>query len=373
MRERLSIMAFPPSFRQVSSFLALVKHLKFTRAAHELNISQPTLTVQINHLEQQLGIKLFDRDKRRVELTPAGRNILPLMQRLSMNMDEILLAASDLTYAKRGIIRVAVLPSVAASFLPRAIRDFREQNPGISIDVWDVVGEEIIRLVKAEDVDFGIGTRISSDKSIKVQDYLSDTLCAVFPVEHPLNTSTSAMLIRDLASYPLVLTRKNSSVRVIFERSMEREGCELNVVMETNYMSTALSMARAGVGVAILPSSAVESGNTTGLIFKPIEPSQFDRRVGIIRKADRTLQPVARLFIEELLRTTPLPADNCFKDIRRLDTFLEPDAFCDKSDGADAWHGQMCSIPSTLHVSPPRFGAIEDRTRHDLSVNGRLD
>lgn len=366
-------MTFPPSFRQVSAFLALVRHLKFTRAADELNISQPTLTVQINHLEQQLGIKLFDRDKRRVELTPAGRNLLPLMERLSMNMDEILLAASDLTYAKRGIIRVAALPSVAASFLPRAITEFREQNPGISIDVWDVVGEEIIKLVKAEDVDFGIGTRTSSDKSIKVQDYLSDSLCAFFPVEHPLNTSTSAMLVRDLACYPLVLTRKNSSVRVLFERSMEREGCELNVVMETNYMSTALSMARAGVGVAILPSSAVESGNTAGLSFKPIEPSQFDRRVGIISKADRTLQPIASLFIEELLRMTPLRADSSFKDIRRLDSWLEPGEVDDKPDVAGAWQGQMCSISSTAHPSPAPYAAIKDRRPRPLSADGPSD
>lgn len=353
-------MTFPPSFRQVSAFLALVRHLKFTRAAHELNISQPTLTVQINHLEQQLGIRLFDRNKRRVELTPAGRNILPLMERLSMNMDEILLAASDLTYARRGIIRVAALPSVAASFLPRAIMEFREQNPGIIIDVWDVVGEEIIKLVKAEEVDFGIGTRISSDKGIKVQDYLSDSLCAFFPIEHPLNTASSIMHVRDFASYPLVLTRKNSSVRVLFERSMEREGCELNIVMETNYMSTALSMARAGVGVAILPSSAVEAGNMAGLSFKPIEPHQFNRRVGIISKADRTLQPIASHFIDELLKMETLRADNSFRDIRRLDTWPEPGAFDEKTNAAETWQGQMCSITSSAS-SAPRC-AIEDRT-----------
>ncbi|ABD86405.1 LysR family transcriptional regulator [Rhodopseudomonas palustris] len=364
-------MTFPPSFRQVRAFLALARHLKFTSAAQELNVSQPTLTVQINQLEQQLGIRLFDRDKRRVELTPAGRNILPLMERLSLNMDEVLLAASDLTYAKRGIIRVAALPSVAASFLPRGIKDFREQNPGIIIDVWDVVGEEIIKLVKAEEVDFGIGTHFSADKSIKVQDYLSDSLCAFFPVEHPLNTAASVVYVRDVASCPLVVTRKNSSVRVLFERSMAREGCELNIVMETNYMSTALSMARAGVGVAILPSTAVEAGNMAGLSFKPIDPPHFNRRVGIICKADRTLQPIASHFVEELLRMTPLRADNGFKDLRRFGAWSEPCAFDENADLAATWQGQPCSITSPASSAP--YGAIEDHMPHHLRSSGTSD
>lgn len=312
-------MSLPPSFRQVRAFLALVEHLKFTRAAQELNVSQPTLTVQINQLEEQLGIRLFDRNKRRVELTPAGRNILPLMERLAMNMDEILLAATDLTYARRGIVKIAALPSVAASFLPRAIMFFREQNPGIEISVWDVVGEDIIKLVKAEEVDFGIGTRISSDRSIKVEDYVSDSLCAFFPVDHPLANAAPVLQISDLASYPLVLTRKNSTVRVLFERSMEREGCEVSVVMEANYMSTALSMVRAGVGVAILPTSAVEAGNMTGLAFKLVDAPWFNRRVGIIRKAERSLQPVAKRFIETMYNMPDLRTDESFKSVRRLD------------------------------------------------------
>lgn len=319
-KELRPIMTFPPSFRQVRAFLALVKHLKFTRAAQELNVSQPTLTVQINQLEEQLGIRLFDRSKRHVELTPAGRNLLPLMERLSMGMDEVMLAASDLSYARRGIIRVAALPSVAASFLPRAIMTFRRDNPGIIINVWDVVGEEIIRLVKAEEVDFGIGTRISSDRSIKVEDYVSDSLCAFYPTGHALDTSAPVMQVSDFVSYPLVLTRKNSSVRVLFERSMDREGCEVNVVMETTYMSTALSMVRAGIGVAILPSSAVEAGNMNGLAFKPVEAPWFNRRVGIIRKAERSLQPVAARFIETMLKMTEVEKAESFRSVRRLET-----------------------------------------------------
>lgn len=313
-------MTFPPTFRQVRAFLSLVRHLKFTRAAHELNVSQPTLTVQINQLEEQLGIKLFDRNKRQVALTPAGRNLLPLMERLSIDMDEVVLAASDINFARRGTVRVAVLPSVASSLLPRAIMAFRQQNPGIVVNVWDVVGEEIIKLVKAEDVDFGIGMRISSDKSIKVEDYVSDSLCAFFPVDHPLNSAQSILRISDFAPHPLILTRRNSSVRVLFERSMSREGCEVNIAMETNYMSTALSMVRAGIGVAILPTSAIEAGNMAGLAYKPVEAPWFNRRIGIIRKSDRSLQPVAQLFTETLQKMVELRGDDNFKSVRRLET-----------------------------------------------------
>jgi DNA-binding transcriptional LysR family regulator len=99
----------------------------------------------------------------------------------------------------------------------------------------------------------------------RAEDHLSDNLCALFPVQHVPNDNRPILRISDIIANPLVITRRNSSVRVLFERSMSREGCEISITMETNCMSIALSMARAraGVGVAILPRSATK-GNLDG-------------------------------------------------------------------------------------------------------------
>ena len=118
-----------PSFRQIRAFLSVATHLKFTRAAEELNISQPALTVQINQLEEALGIKLFNRNRRQVSLTPAGHDLLPLFERIASDMDEVMTASSDIYQARRGVVRIAALPSVTSRIVPKAMASFRQTAP----------------------------------------------------------------------------------------------------------------------------------------------------------------------------------------------------------------------------------------------------
>nr|WP_274610454.1 LysR substrate-binding domain-containing protein [Rhodospirillum rubrum] len=231
-----------------------------------------------------------------------------------------MLASSDLALARRGTVRVAALPSVSARLLPVAMVRFKKSHPGIVVRVRDVVGEDIVALVKAEEVDFGVGIRLTPDRDIKVEDFVSDSICAFFPNGHPLETGPSILTMADCVAYPLILTGRNSSVRVLFERSMAREGVEVQVAAEANYMSTALGMVRAGLGVAVLPASAVDSGNAIGLGFKVIDAPWLSRRVGIVRKSGRSLPPVAELFIDALHEVAAGRPDANFTSARRPET-----------------------------------------------------
>jgi DNA-binding transcriptional LysR family regulator len=256
--------------------------------------------VQINQLEEQLGVRLFERNKREVLLSTAGQNLLPLMQTLAHTLDEILVASSDLSYARSGSVRVAVLPSVASSILPDALMRFSQENHKITVDIWDVIGEDVIRMVKEDDVDFGIGIRMSSDQSITFDTYLSDHICAFFPKDHILAQSPAPLNLVDCISHPLILTKHNTSVRLLFERAMARAGGQVRIAMETNYMSTALSMARAGLGVAFLPAAACDSGKMDGLMMKAVDAPWMKRSISIVRKAHKPLQPAANLFLKTL-------------------------------------------------------------------------
>lgn len=285
--------------RHIRGFLAVARLGSFTRAAAELNVSQPALTVQIRQLEDALGVRLFDRNKRQVELTKAGRDLLTPLERVLIDLEAVLSASHDLAGLRRGSVAVAALPSVATGLLPLAIRRFMAEHPGIAVQVSDVVAERIVELVKAEQVDFGIGSRVGPDRDIEIEEFLTDRMCAFFPDGHPL-AARGPLTLRDIAAYPLILTARGTSVRQLVERVLEREGLEVSLACDANYMSTAVGMVRAGLGVSILPESAVETASCEGIRVEPILTAGLTRRIGFIRKANRSLSPAAEAFVAVL-------------------------------------------------------------------------
>jgi LysR family transcriptional regulator, carnitine catabolism transcriptional activator len=129
--------------RQVRSFVVVARFSSFTRAADLLNLTQPALTVQIRQLEQSLGVKLFDRNTRAVELTRIGREMLPVLERLLGEFDAVVANAREMAELRYGTVRIAALPSVAATVLPPLIARFKERHPQIRVVLRDSVGERI--------------------------------------------------------------------------------------------------------------------------------------------------------------------------------------------------------------------------------------
>ena len=144
------------SLRQVRSFLAVARVKSFTRAASILNVTQPALTMQIRRLEEALGVTLFDRDTRSVELTRVARDLIPAFERALQDFDAALESARDIATQERGIVRLAALPSVAAGVLPDAILGFRKKRPNVIFDLRDVIAAQVLNLVQSEQVDFGV-------------------------------------------------------------------------------------------------------------------------------------------------------------------------------------------------------------------------
>jgi len=149
------------SLRQVRSFLAVARVKSFTGAASVLHVTQPALTVQIRRLEEALGVTLFDRDTRSVELTRVARDLLPPFERALQDFDAAVGSARDIATQARGIVRLAALPSVAAGILPDAILQFRQQRPNVMFDLRDVIAGQVLTLVQSEQVDFGVMGELS--------------------------------------------------------------------------------------------------------------------------------------------------------------------------------------------------------------------
>src|SRR6266550_1719188 len=119
--------------RHIRAFLVLARARSFTRAAAELHMSQPTLTVQIQQLEAAVGVKLFDRNKRHVGLTQAGRDLMVPLERILIDVEAIATSTEELREHRRGLVTVAALPSMAAILLPQAIKQLSDLSPGIAV------------------------------------------------------------------------------------------------------------------------------------------------------------------------------------------------------------------------------------------------
>jgi DNA-binding transcriptional LysR family regulator len=290
--------------RHIRAFLALARAGSFTRAAAELHMSQPTLTVQIQQFESALGIKLFDRNKRHVALTQAGRDLLVPLERILIDVEAITTSAEELLEHRRGLVTVAALPSVAAGLLPRAIRKLSESYPGISVRVYDGVASTVAAMVKTGQVDFGITSQTYGDRELTSQVLIMDRLCAVVAAAHPLAKKRS-MSLRELAKHPLILMVKDSSSRQIVDMAFDREGLVSNVAYEATYGTTVAGMAHAGLGVGVLPESMAAPSRLHQL---RIRGEALTRRIGIIMRAGRSLSPTADRLKQLLEELAPRPS-----------------------------------------------------------------
>jgi DNA-binding transcriptional LysR family regulator len=285
--------------RSLKSFAVLARTGSFTRAAARLHMSQPALTVQIHGLETALAARLFDRNTREVRLTGIGAAILPAVDRLLRDMELISSHARELAAGSIGVVHVAALPSVSSTVLPRAIARLRETHPGIVVSLVDTVAQKVFAAVRAETADFGIGVFAAIDRDMAFEPLLVDELEAVMAPDHPL-AARKRLRLEDLADEPLIMMDSQSSVRALVEDVMARRKRAAAPAYEVTYMSTAVGLARAGLGVTLVPSSALELETVAGLVRRSVEAPGLRRRVGILRIAKRTLSPAAEIFLAVL-------------------------------------------------------------------------
>ena len=176
------------SSRQLDAFLALAEQRSFTRAATLCHLSQPAFSALIRALEDDLGLRLFDRSTRHVDLTPEGQNFLESARRIRAEITSALAAVRSAATLQRGRVAVALLPSLAAGWLPGVLAQYRAAHPGIEIDIADVLSEPCIDRVASGHADFALAAIRADTPALQAEPFCSDNfyLAPVFkpPIHH---------------------------------------------------------------------------------------------------------------------------------------------------------------------------------------------
>ncbi|HSI50663.1 MAG TPA: LysR family transcriptional regulator [Ideonella sp.] len=291
------------NFRQIRAFVSVAQLGSFTRAATALHLSQPALTVQIRKLEDALQSRLLDRNSRSVALTRTGRELLPLLQRMLQDMDAVVADTREASAGRRGTVRIAALPSFAASLLPDVILACRAAQPGIAFVVRDAVASQVMQLVRDEQVDLGLTGGAVDAAEFDTLHQWADRLCLVCPADHPL-AARRQLRLTHFADQPLVLTDPSTSVRALVDAAFRQLGRQAIVACETTYMMTAVAMVRAGLGLTLLPGAARELRAEPGLVARPIADAAFVRTVSLIKRRGRTLPAAGQDFLAASIAAT---------------------------------------------------------------------
>jgi LysR family carnitine catabolism transcriptional activator len=285
------------AIQHIRAFLSVAQTGSFSRAAAALNLSPSALTVQIQQLESWLGVALLERSPRHLSLTNAGQNALLPMEKLLLDLDNIVTAARDIAASRRGVITIAALPSLCAGILPTVLKRFRDRFPGVDVRLRDVVAQRIETLVIEREVDFGLGVQARPTHGLDFKPILEDRLCLFTPKDHPLAKQRNVTL-SDLAVFPIVLTGRDSSVRDLVERLFAEEHLPLSAGLEANYMSTVLALVRQGQGITLLPESADDGRED--LVKVAIDHPGVVRHIGLITRSEQAFAPSIIEFLQML-------------------------------------------------------------------------
>jgi DNA-binding transcriptional LysR family regulator len=285
------------TLRQLRGFLALARTGSFTLSAESLFITQSALSGLIKELEAAVGVRLVDRNTRRVHLTPMGRQILPVLEKLLSDLDGVLAQIADKRALRSGVVRVAASQLMASALFPDLIAAYREIHPGIRVELIDCPVETVMARVFAGEVDFGIGPERERNSDIVPLPLFEAPFVVVFPRGHALGRKKQARW-SDLAAYPIVSLQGKFAEYLLADLRAAAPDLRLRFEREAAFMSTALAMVNSGLGITICTSYAATLVKLYGLEMRPLADPEICRSFEVMTRRGLSLSPAAQDFLE---------------------------------------------------------------------------
>ena len=289
------------SLRQLEAFVTVAAQGSFRRAAAVLGLAQPVVSRLIGQAEQTLGTRLFDRDTRRVEITAAGRELLPVAQRILRDFDASLSELGEFMAGRSGRVTVAALPSAGAALVPAAMVALRRTHPAVEFTLIEAPAEALLAAVEEGRADLGLSVRPAPQQHLRYQPLLDDPMVLLCRADDPL-AARGSVPWSVFAQRPFIASAPASSIRPITDAVFVQKRLALRPALEYPSVTACGALVAAGLGITALPRLALGLMSMEGLAVVPLVRPQAARSIGIVTRIGRTLPPVARAFMVEVSR-----------------------------------------------------------------------
>ena len=287
------------SSRQLRAFVALAQEKHFTKAAERCHQTQPAFSALIRSLEEMVGVRLFDRTTRRVELTYEGRLFNESAQRLLNDLDTVMGDIQDHVAKRKGRVAVAALPSLAAGWLPAIYAQFHAQYPGVTLHLHDALLEPCLDMVRQGTVDMAVAAKGQDMSGLQAEPLCEDYFYLVCRDDHPL-ADRDAVHLRELEGNAMIQLGKGSSIW----QSLARHAAFLsaNSFLEVDHLATVTGLVSAGLGVSLVPAMTLFQFRHERIRVIPLAPrSRIKRSLYLIRRREKGLSSAGQAFYEVLL------------------------------------------------------------------------
>jgi len=282
------------NFNLLSTFLAVAEHSSFREASAQVHLSLPAVSMQIKQLEERLGVTLFHRTTRKVELTHEGEQLMISARKAMAELDVAFERIQRVADLHQGNLSFACVPTVAGTRLPPLLTRFARDFPGVTVKVREVTQPDLLAAVRRREVDFGIGLQPEPGGEFESRALFDDEYVAVFPVDHPFSDKR-AVSLKELAKTRLLALGASQFRQHLLEAS-QKEQLALDLSYEFTHVNTVIAMIDAGLGVGILPAVAIPQRATlrTSRVVRP----SMKRTIAITKIKGHSLSPAAMQFVD---------------------------------------------------------------------------
>ncbi len=288
--------------RQLHYAVELSRSLSFSGTAEQLGISQPALSKQILHLEEELGVKLFDRSRTPLALTPAGEHFIRAAQDMLYREDQLKRSMEEFCDGTRGRLTIGISPFRSVYLMPRIIRKFKEKYPDVQITLCEL-GSDVLRREAAEGAyDFAIVNLPVDESMLDVVCLEPDTLAIAIPdtMLEGLPPAGTPLDISDCRHLPFVTVGQTQEMRHLLDSLCAAADFTPHIAMEVVGITTARAMACAGIGATLLPLQFTRDEAADGVALFPLKNNVFTRQPVIITRRGQYLSEYAAYAIRLL-------------------------------------------------------------------------
>ncbi len=289
------------TLHQMKVFEAVARNLSFTRAAEELHLTQPTVSIQIRQLTDIVGLPLLEQVGKRIHLTEAGRELLAMCHQVFDGLSRFEMLVSDMKGVKAGKLRLAVV-TTAKYFVPRLLGPFCDLYPGIEVSLKVTNRQRILQRLMDNEDDLYILGQPPEHIDVQVEPFLDNPLVVLAPSNHPL-AGEKRIPIKRLAEMPFLMREAGSGTRLATEKFFSDHGLAVKVRMELGSNEAIKQAVAGGLGVAVLSAHTLALEKSADeLVVLDVRGFPIRRQWYAVYARDKQLSVVARTFLDFLLQ-----------------------------------------------------------------------